>query len=73
MFDYSSYGFCTVEAEVDVLTGEIQLLQSDILFDCGQRRVRLLFPPAPRTILPSLPSTRAVHSRDSSPWFLSWR
>ena len=34
---YQSYGVNCTEVEVDVLTGEIEILRSDILFDCGQR------------------------------------
>ena len=36
-FAYSSYGVNCTEVELDVLTGEIEILRSDILFDCGQR------------------------------------
>ena len=36
-FQYNSYGMVANEVEVDVLTGEVQILQTDILFDCGQR------------------------------------
>lgn len=34
-FTYSSYGVCVSEAEVDVLTGEVEVTRVDILFDCG--------------------------------------
>ena len=34
---YFSYGACAVEAELDVLTGQAEILRADILFDCGQR------------------------------------
>ena len=34
---YFSYGACAVEAELDVLTGQAEILRTDILFDCGQR------------------------------------
>ena len=34
---YSSYGVNCTEVEVDVLTGEVEVIRSDILFDCGQR------------------------------------
>ena len=37
---YFSYGACAVEAELDVLTGQAEILRTDILFDCGQRYVR---------------------------------
>ena len=36
-FAYISYGVNCTEVELDVLTGEIEILRSDILFDCGQR------------------------------------
>jgi xanthine dehydrogenase molybdopterin-binding subunit B len=32
---YSTYAAACSEVEVDVLTGEIQILRNDILFDCG--------------------------------------
>jgi len=32
---YQSFGVNCTEVEIDVLTGEIQILRSDILFDCG--------------------------------------
>jgi len=35
-YAYNSYGVVANEVELDVLTGEIQVLQTDILFDCGQ-------------------------------------
>jgi xanthine dehydrogenase/oxidase len=35
-FAYSSYGVTVAEVEVDVLTGETQVLRVDILYDCGQ-------------------------------------
>ncbi|XP_069792527.1 xanthine dehydrogenase/oxidase-like isoform X2 [Narcine bancroftii] len=33
---YNSYGVTVAEAEVDILTGENQINQVDILFDCGE-------------------------------------
>ncbi|XP_067838884.1 xanthine dehydrogenase-like [Heptranchias perlo] len=33
---YNSYGVTVAEAEIDVLTGENQIIQVDILFDCGE-------------------------------------
>jgi len=36
-FAYMSYGANCTEVEIDVLTGEVEVLRSDILFDCGQR------------------------------------
>ena len=36
-FAYNSYGIAANQVQLDVLTGEIQILQTDILFDCGQR------------------------------------
>eukprot|EP00042_Codosiga_hollandica_P056153 m.803689 g.803689 ORF g.803689 m.803689 type:complete len:1324 (-) comp59281_c0_seq1:203-4174(-) len=35
-FAYNSFGIVVNEVEIDVLTGEVQILQTDILFDCGQ-------------------------------------
>lgn len=35
-FAYNSYGMVATEVEVDILTGEVQILRVDILFDCGQ-------------------------------------
>ena len=32
---YSSFGAAVTEVEVDVLTGERQVLRADILYDCG--------------------------------------
>ena len=37
MFQYFCYGTGCVETEIDVLTGETQILRADILYDCGQR------------------------------------
>ena len=34
---YQSYGVNCTEVEIDVLTGEVEVVRSDILFDCGQR------------------------------------
>ncbi|XP_046849634.1 xanthine dehydrogenase 1-like isoform X2 [Xenia sp. Carnegie-2017] len=34
-FKYNSYGSTCTEAEIDVLTGETEIIRSDILFDCG--------------------------------------
>ena len=34
---YNAYGAAVSEVEVDVLTGEIQILRVDILYDCGNR------------------------------------
>ena len=34
---YFSWGACCVEVELDVLTGEAEVLRADILYDCGQR------------------------------------
>ena len=38
---YQSYGVNCTEVEVDVLTGEVEIVRSDILFDCGQRLAML--------------------------------
>ena len=34
---YNPYGVTVSEVEVDVLTGETEILRVDILYDCGQR------------------------------------
>jgi len=34
-FNYNSYGVTCTEVEVDILTGDTQIVQTDILFDCG--------------------------------------
>lgn len=41
-FAYMSYGANCTEVEIDVLTGEVEVIRSDILFDCGQRFVDML-------------------------------
>ena len=33
---YSSFGAACTEVEIDVLSGERIILQTDILFDCGR-------------------------------------
>ena len=35
-FAYEAYGAAVSEAIVDVLTGETQILRTDILYDCGR-------------------------------------
>eukprot|EP01102_Stenamoeba_stenopodia_P002690 TRINITY_DN12548_c0_g1_i1.p1 TRINITY_DN12548_c0_g1~~TRINITY_DN12548_c0_g1_i1.p1 ORF type:complete len:482 (-),score=124.30 TRINITY_DN12548_c0_g1_i1:168-1613(-) len=35
VYTYNSYGAAVSQVQVDVLTGEVQILRSDILFDCG--------------------------------------
>ncbi|XP_060598947.1 xanthine dehydrogenase/oxidase-like [Ruditapes philippinarum] len=35
-YDYYTYGVCCTEVEIDVLTGENQVLQADIVFDVGK-------------------------------------
>ena len=37
--DYQSFGVTAAEVEYDVITGERQILQVDIVFDCGIRLV----------------------------------
>ena len=37
VFAYMTYGVNCTEVEIDVLTGEVEVLRTDILFDCGQR------------------------------------
>lgn len=37
LYAYNAYGAAVSEVEVDVLTGEVQILRVDILYDCGQR------------------------------------
>ena len=34
---YNTYGVTCTEIELDVLTGEREILRTDILNDCGQR------------------------------------
>ena len=41
VFKYNVYGVAVSEAVVDVLTGETQILRTDILYDVGQRFVEL--------------------------------
>ena len=36
LFTYQSYGMVATEVEIDVLTGEVQVLRADILLDCGE-------------------------------------
>ena len=36
-FAYNAYGVGCTEVEIDVLTGELQILRVDILYDCGDR------------------------------------
>lgn len=36
-FAYFSYGATCAEVELDVLTGETQVIRVDILYDCGER------------------------------------
>ena len=38
---YSSYGATVSSVEIDVLTGEVDVLRSDIMYDCGERYVPL--------------------------------
>eukprot|EP01136_Pigoraptor_vietnamica_P019509 Opistho-1_new@67202 len=34
-FNYSSFGATAIEVEMDILTGESQIIRTDIVFDCG--------------------------------------
>jgi xanthine dehydrogenase/oxidase len=36
---YNSYAAAVTEVEIDVLTGESQVLRVDILYDCGTRYI----------------------------------
>ena len=36
-YAYNAYGVGCTEVEIDVLTGELQILRVDILYDCGDR------------------------------------
>ena len=38
-FAYNCYGTACTEVEVDVLTGQMEVLRVDILYDCGDRYV----------------------------------
>ena len=38
---YSTYGATCSTVEIDVLTGEMDVLRSDIMYDCGERSVHL--------------------------------
>ena len=41
-YAYNAYGVVCTEVEIDVLTGQPQVLRVDILYDCGDRGVRHL-------------------------------
>lgn len=43
VFKYNTYGVTCVEAEIDVLTGETEILRADILYDCGERYSYIIF------------------------------
>lgn len=36
-YAYNAYGVGCTEVEIDVLTGQTQILRVDILYDCGDR------------------------------------
>lgn len=38
---YNSYAAAVTEVEIDVLTGESQVLRVDVLYDCGTRYVTM--------------------------------
>ena len=40
-YPYNTYSVAATEVEVDVLTGEIQVLRVDMLYDCGTRLARI--------------------------------
>ena len=42
-YAYNAYGAAVSEVEVDILTGEVQILRVDILYDCGQRYINGTF------------------------------
>ncbi len=39
-YAYTGYGAACSEMEVDVLTGEYQLIRADLMYDCGERWVQ---------------------------------
>ena len=41
-FNYNTYGVTCVEVEIDVLTGQTEVLRVDILYDCGERLLIIL-------------------------------
>ena len=40
-YRYSTYGATCSTVEIDVLTGEMHVLRSDIMYDCGERSVHV--------------------------------
>jgi xanthine dehydrogenase/oxidase len=37
VFSYNSYGVTCTEVLLDILTGEHEILRTDMLYDCGER------------------------------------
>ena len=48
IYAYTTYGAACSEVEIDILTGEMHVLRSDIVYDCGERFVLTFL--IPRTV-----------------------